>query len=85
MPEMNKRTIANGLKTTIMGLGGTGLGNMYRAVDTDVAIATVRADTIALVISSNSTTGSTAVLALSGTGKAANPQLTVSAASLSQA
>jgi D-threo-aldose 1-dehydrogenase len=43
MPEMNRRTIANGLKTTIMGLGGTGLGNMYRAVDTDVAIATVRA------------------------------------------
>ncbi len=36
-----------------------------------------------LTISSNSTTGSTAVVALSGTGTAANPQLTMSAASLS--
>jgi hypothetical protein len=45
--------------------------------------ATVGALTGQLTISSNSTTGSTAVLALSGTGTAANPQLTVSAASLS--
>ena len=36
-----------------------------------------------LTNSSNSTTGSTAVVALSGTGTAANPQLTMSAASLS--
>jgi hypothetical protein len=36
-----------------------------------------------ITISSNSTTGGTAVVALSGTGTAANPQLTVSAASLS--
>jgi Abnormal spindle-like microcephaly-assoc'd, ASPM-SPD-2-Hydin len=44
---------------------------------------TVGALTGQLTISSNSTTGSTAVVALSGTGTAANPQLTVSAASLS--
>jgi len=43
MPAMDVRTIASGLKVTTMGLGGTGLGNMYRTVDTDVAIATVRA------------------------------------------
>jgi hypothetical protein len=36
-----------------------------------------------ITISGNSTTGSTAVVALSGTGTAANPQLTMSAASLS--
>ena len=36
-----------------------------------------------ITITSNSTTGGTAVVALSGTGTAANPQLTVSAASLS--
>jgi D-threo-aldose 1-dehydrogenase len=43
MPVMDFRAIASGLKVTTMGLGGTGLGNMYRAVDTDEAIATVRA------------------------------------------
>jgi Abnormal spindle-like microcephaly-assoc'd, ASPM-SPD-2-Hydin len=36
-----------------------------------------------LTITSNSTTGSTAVVSLSGTGAAANPQLTLSAATLS--
>jgi hypothetical protein len=36
-----------------------------------------------ITISSNSTTGSTALVALSGTGTAANPQLTVSATSVS--
>jgi hypothetical protein len=36
-----------------------------------------------ITISSNSTTGSTALVALSGTGTAANPQLTISATSLS--
>ncbi len=36
-----------------------------------------------LTISSNSTTGGTAVVALSGTGTAANPQLTISATTLS--
>jgi Abnormal spindle-like microcephaly-assoc'd, ASPM-SPD-2-Hydin len=35
-----------------------------------------------ITISSNSTTGSTALVALSGTGTAGNPQLTISAASL---
>jgi D-threo-aldose 1-dehydrogenase len=40
---MDSRTIAGDLKVTTMGLGGTGLGNMYRAVDTDEALATVRA------------------------------------------
>jgi Abnormal spindle-like microcephaly-assoc'd, ASPM-SPD-2-Hydin len=44
--------------------------------------ATAGASTGQLTISSNSTTGSTAVVALSGTGTAANPQLTVSATSL---
>jgi Abnormal spindle-like microcephaly-assoc'd, ASPM-SPD-2-Hydin len=44
---------------------------------------TVGAFTGQFTVSSNSTTGSTAVVALSGTGTAANPQLTVSAASLS--
>lgn len=43
MPEVEFRTIANGLEVTAMGLGGTGLGNMYRAVDQDAAIATVHA------------------------------------------
>jgi D-threo-aldose 1-dehydrogenase len=43
MPVMDFRVIASGLRVTTMGLGGTGLGNMYRAVDTDSAIATVRA------------------------------------------
>jgi hypothetical protein len=36
-----------------------------------------------ITISSNSTTGGTALLALSGTGTAANPQLTISAGNLS--
>ena len=40
---MESRTITRDLKVTTMGLGGTGLGNMYRAVDTEAAIATVRA------------------------------------------
>jgi D-threo-aldose 1-dehydrogenase len=43
MPEVEFRTIANGLEVTTIGLGGTGLGNMYRAVDQDAAIATVHA------------------------------------------
>jgi D-threo-aldose 1-dehydrogenase len=43
MSAIPSRTIARSLKVTTMGLGGTGLGNMYRAVDTDVAIATVQA------------------------------------------
>ena len=43
MPEVEFRTIASGLKVTTIGLGGTGLGNMYRAVDQDAAIATVHA------------------------------------------
>jgi D-threo-aldose 1-dehydrogenase len=43
MPAIDVRMIASGLKVTTMGLGGTGPGNMYRAVYTDVAIATVRA------------------------------------------
>lgn len=33
----------DGLNVTTMGLGGTGLGNMYRSVDIDAAIATVHA------------------------------------------
>jgi Domain of unknown function (DUF4082)/Abnormal spindle-like microcephaly-assoc'd, ASPM-SPD-2-Hydin len=44
---------------------------------------TAGAATGKLTISSNSTSGSTAAVALSGTGVAANPQLTVSATSLS--
>jgi D-threo-aldose 1-dehydrogenase len=44
MPEIELRAVTNGgLKVTTMGLGGTGLGNMYRAVDADAAIATVHA------------------------------------------
>lgn len=33
----------SGLEVTTMGLGGTGLGNMYRAVEVEAAIATVHA------------------------------------------
>ena len=40
---MEFRAITRDLQVTTVGLGGTGLGNMYRAVDTDAAIATVRA------------------------------------------
>src|SRR6266705_4394622 len=43
MPELDFRSIIGGLKVTTMGLGGTGLGNMYRAVDTEAAVATVHA------------------------------------------
>ena len=43
MPEIGFRPVANGLAVTTMGLGGTGLGNMYRAVDAEDAIATVHA------------------------------------------
>lgn len=44
MPEIEFRAVTNdGLKVTTMGLGGTGLGNMYRAVDVEAAVATVHA------------------------------------------
>jgi D-threo-aldose 1-dehydrogenase len=44
MPEIEFRTVSkNGLKITTIGLGGTGLGNMYRTVDTDAALSTVKA------------------------------------------
>ena len=43
MPEITTRTVKDGLSVTTMGLGGTGLGNMYRAVDPADAIATVHA------------------------------------------
>jgi len=44
MPEIEFRAVTNGgLKVTTMGLGGTGLGNMYRAVEPEAAIATVYA------------------------------------------
>lgn len=43
MPEIGFRPVGNGLSVTTMGLGGTGLGNMYRAVDAEDAIATVQA------------------------------------------
>jgi Abnormal spindle-like microcephaly-assoc'd, ASPM-SPD-2-Hydin len=45
--------------------------------------ATAGADTGQITITSNSTTGSPAVVALSGTGTASNPQLTVSTTTLS--
>ena len=42
MAEIEFRAVAkSGLKVTTIGLGGTGLGNMYRAVDTETAINTV--------------------------------------------
>lgn len=43
MPEMLSRTVAPGLDVTTMGLGGTGLGNMYRATEPEEAFATVQA------------------------------------------
>jgi len=44
MPKLEKRNItAGGLEVTTMGLGGTGLGNMYRATDPKVAHHTVHA------------------------------------------
>ena len=44
MAEIEFRTVASGgLKVTTIGLGGTGLGNMYQAVETETAIATVQA------------------------------------------
>jgi D-threo-aldose 1-dehydrogenase len=44
MSKMETRAItASGLKVTTMGLGGTGLGNMYRATDPKVAHDTVHA------------------------------------------
>ncbi len=44
MNAMATRTVsANGLAVTTLGLGGTGLGNMYRATDPEVATATVHA------------------------------------------
>lgn len=44
MAQIETRPVAKGgLSVTTMGLGGTGLGNMYRAVDTDGAIQTVHA------------------------------------------
>jgi D-threo-aldose 1-dehydrogenase len=44
MSEIEFRAVTtNGLNVTTMGLGGTGLGNMYRAVDPEAAIATVHA------------------------------------------
>ena len=44
MPAISTRQLtAGGLGVTTIGLGGTGLGNMYRAVDTDAAVATVHA------------------------------------------
>lgn len=43
-PGMKTRAItADGLRVTTMGLGGTGLGNMYRATDPQVAHDTVQA------------------------------------------
>lgn len=44
MTNLEKRPVtASGLKVTTMGLGGTGLGNMYRATDPEVAHETVDA------------------------------------------
>ena len=44
MPILEKRSVtAGGLTVTTMGLGGTGLGNMYRATDPKVALDTVQA------------------------------------------
>ncbi|MDQ0391405.1 aldo/keto reductase [Labrys monachus] len=43
MPDIEFRAVTDSLKVTTMGLGGTGLGNMYRAVDPGDAIATVSA------------------------------------------
>lgn len=44
MPNMMTRAVTqSGLRVTTMGLGGTGLGNMYRATDPRVAHETVHA------------------------------------------
>jgi D-threo-aldose 1-dehydrogenase len=44
MSKIEKRSVtAGGLQVTTMGLGGTGLGNMYRATDPKVAYGTVHA------------------------------------------
>lgn len=44
MPGIEYRAVTDsGLRVTAIGLGGTGLGNMYRAVDPEAAIATVHA------------------------------------------
>ncbi|HWK43382.1 MAG TPA: aldo/keto reductase, partial [Stellaceae bacterium] len=44
MPEIEFRAVTSaGLKVTTMGLGGTGLGNMYNAISVDAATATVHA------------------------------------------
>jgi len=44
MPSLEKRNVTTaGLAVTTMGLGGTGLGNMYRATDPKVAHETVHA------------------------------------------
>jgi D-threo-aldose 1-dehydrogenase len=44
MPKLEKRSVnGNGPEVTVMGLGGTGLGNMYRATDPQVALDTVHA------------------------------------------
>lgn len=44
MPKLEKRSVTKGgLEVTTMGLGGTGLGNMYRATDPKVAHETVHA------------------------------------------
>lgn len=44
MPDLEKRSVTKGgLTVTTMGLGGTGLGNMYRATDPKVAHETVHA------------------------------------------
>jgi D-threo-aldose 1-dehydrogenase len=43
MPELQIRDINNNLKVTTIGLGGTGLGNMYRAVDPAAAVSIVHA------------------------------------------
>ena len=40
---MLSRKVAPGLNVTTMGLGGTGLGNMYRATEPKEAFATVQA------------------------------------------
>jgi len=44
MTAISSRTVTkSGLKVTTMGLGGTGLGNMYKATDPEVATETVHA------------------------------------------
>lgn len=42
MSLLATRSLSKDLELTIMGLGGTGLGNMYTAVDTEAAVATVQ-------------------------------------------